>query len=147
MLALVLARPARSAWARVLQAKERGLLVEARLRAHARRASSRASSAAPPGPSNLRGVAARGGARDASCWGGRDAVGGKIVTGKGAAAGVEGRGGPGIRLSLRKKRGILPATQLSWPPSGGTRAGARGSGKIGDSTFAAGTEALLENKG
>lgn len=69
------------------------------------------------------------------------------MTGKGAAAGVEGRGGPGIRLSLRKKRGILPATQLSWPPSGGTRVGGRGSGKLGDSTFAAGTEALRENKG
>ena len=30
---------------------------------------------------------------------------GKIVTEKGAAAGVGGRGGPGIRLSLRKNKG------------------------------------------
>lgn len=56
----------------------------------------------------------------------------KIVTGKGAAAGAGGRGGPGIRLSLQKKRGILPAAQLSWPPSGGTRAAAGGGpGRVG----------------
>lgn len=52
---------------------------------------------------------------------------GKIVTKKGVAAGGGGPKRPGNPpLTAEKKRGILPAAQLSWPPSRGTRAGGPG---------------------
>lgn len=58
-------------------------------------------------------------------------------------------GGEEVRESTchcggKKKGGILPAAQLSWPPSLGTCAR---SGWRAGSTFRAGARALLENKG
>lgn len=71
------------------------------------------------------------------------------MTGKGAAAGVGDRGGPGIRLSLRKKgESCLHRCYPSLPREGhvGGWGGRGGSGMSGESTFGAGNEAVLGNK-